>query len=180
MAEAPEKSIELHKEHGVNPRMMICKHCDADIGVILVGVRDYKDTCDKCGLVHYGGADDNTCQGCGLKQFTRDKVALNERIPGGVCDACEAIIKARKDLLMAEYEKVKHTGAIFFHCAKCASAGLVKGETEVAKDVRARLNIPIPAPCGLTLHGCPNCSRECSKGDEDGQNKSECNSALHN
>jgi hypothetical protein len=154
---------------------MTCKHCGEKVGVIMVGARDYKDTCNDCKMVHYGGADKKTCQSCGSKNLTRDIIAMNELIPGAVCDKCKALVKEHKELLMAEYEKVKNTGAIMFLCEKCGSEGLVKGESGLAQTVRAQMKIPIPDPCGVKLPHCPNC-----KGDkQDGEDKS-ADSEVHN
>jgi hypothetical protein len=92
-------SIRLHPELGVNPRLFT-EHCPlcgkADEQVLLLGQRNFKDTCAECGMVHIGGSDRDkygvrACKRCGGGVSTREILRDSERFDGkAVCDECRA------------------------------------------------------------------------------------------
>ena len=84
----------LHPEKGVNPRIASCPYCGKDSGVVLLGRKDKKDTCNNCGMIHYGGADGRVCQKCkNTYCFTREEIGEHEKIAVVVCHDCEKALK---------------------------------------------------------------------------------------
>jgi len=92
-------SIRLHPALGVNPRLFT-EHCPlcgkADEQILLLGLRNFKDTCTECGMVHIGGSDRDkygvlACKRCGSGVSTRATLQDSERFDGAtVCDECRA------------------------------------------------------------------------------------------
>jgi hypothetical protein len=164
--------VTLHRDKGVNPFLTICRACGKDVGLVLVGVREWVDTCDKCGMKHYGGADNRECKGCKEHgaTFTRRKLEEREKIPIEICDDCRKSEKDFDEKLEAMARKEAPNGAILFRC-KCGNKGLIGGHAEIAKLVREKLNIKPPALCGVDLDECTDC-RETAEGTvKDGKRK---------
>jgi len=81
-----------------------------------------------------------------------------EKVPlGGLCDACKK--------LHADAERMVKDGGIYWKCDACHSQGAIPKENPVAVEVRAKLNIQPPKPCGITFpDNCPVCrEREIQK-----------------
>jgi hypothetical protein len=87
-------SVLLHPTKGLNPHLTICRICGKDDAIILVGRRDYKDICCKCGMVHVGGANRTAswhrkvCSQCYGDEFRQEPISEFEKFPMGVCDEC--------------------------------------------------------------------------------------------
>jgi len=80
-------SIRLHPALGVNPRLFT-EHCPlcgkADEQVLLLGLRNFKDTCTKCG-------GELVCKRCGGGSSIRETLRDSERFDGNApCDECRA------------------------------------------------------------------------------------------
>lgn len=97
-------SITLHPKLGVNPRMfdVVCPVCGENHpAILLLGTRNYIDTCNGCGLQHIGGVswpaprELPTCR-CGSTNFTRRQLGEFESSVGGtnqVCDKCHGYMQ---------------------------------------------------------------------------------------
>lgn len=146
-------NIRLHKEKGLNPRMTFCPGCGSHTDeIMLVGERNFVETCLSCGASHYGGADDNSCKRCGNIGFDRRELQDSERVPGfELCRDC----KEKRE----EIEKAIGEGAVFFMCGKCGNEGLVNGDSAFAIAVRKEAKQPT-GPIGVKVPVCPNCSGE--------------------
>lgn len=127
--------MRLHPEKGVNPRMTFCQRCGGDSPVIiLLGAVESKYK-HRCGQIYFGtpGAKDY-CPKC--KDPARDglenigNIGEHERLPGGLCDKCEAEVKA----LNAEVA----LGGVLFKCRDCPATGVVKHDSEFAKDWQSK------------------------------------------
>lgn len=140
-------TIRLHSTKGVNPHLTECVRCGREIGIILLGVHDHKYTCDKCKCVHYGGYS-STCAHCKTKStFTKKEIGDSEKIPGGLCDSCEAKQKACDEEVEA--------GGVYIRCEDCGMQGALGAEHPLSAEVRAK------GAMGLTLtkDECPECAR---------------------
>lgn len=127
-------SITLHKERGVNPRLTYCPRCRNDANeLLLLGDREYKDICQDCGMVHFGGAaigrNGRRCQKCDSLRLKREEIAEHEKLPASdICDACKEEIKT----LQGEVA----VGGIYWRCVDCRAEGVLKASTDMAKAVR--------------------------------------------
>ncbi|MBF0553240.1 MAG: hypothetical protein HQK96_01640 [Nitrospirae bacterium] len=76
------------------------------------------------------------------------------KMSGGLCPKCD---KMRKD---ADLEVSK--GGIYWKCDKCGSTGAVKATSELSKNIRKKMKIEPPNPCGVVLlpEQCPVCQKE--------------------
>lgn len=148
-------SITLHKEKGVNPHLTFCQRCGGEApSIVLIGNKDYIDICNSCGMRHYGGADKRTCQGCGTKySFKREKMKEGERLPGGLCDACEKEV--------AEHKAIVASGGAYFKCADCGVEGVIKANDFTAS-VREANGLDDTEPFGVEFNkdDCPKCADE--------------------
>jgi len=94
-------SISLHKTKGVNPRLTFCPNCGGEgPDIVLLGSRERKVTCDKCGCVNYGSSRAGKCGSEGaikanasLAKEVRKQLGIEPPKPCGVelesCPACE-------------------------------------------------------------------------------------------
>jgi len=154
-----EPSITLHPDRGVNPRVTVCTGCGADIGVALLGVRDWQWKCG-CGAVNLGHqrCPPRKCESCGKRGVSQCSwtnigwLPDTAKIPDGLCDACEA----RRAECAAEVER----GGVWWRCKTCGSEGAIKADHPLAKDVRATMGIEAPKACGVTFTPaeCPICN----------------------
>ena len=174
-------SIQLHKTKGVNPFLTTCPRCGGTgPEIILVGSRDYKDICEVCGQVYIGGADPKTKREgclrerlgandekvrCNSVHFRRESLEENEKLPGGLCHDCEAELKVHEEVVAA--------GGIYWKCADCKRAGVIKHTSPLAGLVRKDAGIEPPDPVGVEfakepINGlsCPACGPDAIVGDE--------------
>lgn len=162
-------SLYLHETKGLNPKLTTCPRCGGDgPDLILLGARDYKDICQLCGAVYIGGADPKMKhRGCVFKRldaqskevkcggtsFSREPIEEHEKLPGGLCYACEEEIKQHREIVAA--------GGIHWRCVDCKSEGVIKAESECAKEVRAHMKIEPPDPVGLEFYKDPKRGPAC-------------------
>jgi len=145
-------SISLHKTKGVNPRLTFCPNCGGEgPDIVLLGSRERKVTCDKCGCVNYGSSRAGKCGRCEQPLFDGkvEKIDEYERLPGSLCAECERVLEEQK--------RVVAEGGVLFKCKKCGSEGAIKANASLAKEVRKQLGIEPPKPCGVELESCPAC-----------------------
>lgn len=91
-------SIRLHPEKGVNAKLVetICGCCGKDMGgqIALLGIRDFKDVCMRCGMNHIGGAPitggQKHCQTCSSTNLDRQPLSDHEKFHQlSTCDQCQ-------------------------------------------------------------------------------------------
>lgn len=152
--------ITLHKERGVNPRLTICTWCHKDVGLVLLGAREHIYRCTNCSQVSIGGRPGTpgncVCPKCDRHDtYVQDrKIGEHEKINlGELCDDC-----AKK---RAEHEAEVAAGGIYWRCDVCHSAGVLRATAELSKDVRKKLGIEPPKPCGVAFdkETCPVCAQ---------------------
>lgn len=157
-------SIVLHSTKGVNPRVTVCRNCGKDVGIALLGARDGVYTCTQCDAKSVGGRPGKdrpghlgacVCPSCGARDsYVKERTLEDhEKLPIDLCDDC---IKAEEAC-----QQVVKEGGIFWRCVDCKSTGAIKGDAELAKQVRKEMGIPAPKPCGIEFsreHNCPVCS----------------------
>lgn len=146
--------MELHKQKGLNPRMGICPNCGKDNGeIILLGARTRKRECRNCGTVNYGSRPSDMCGRCSslLDDATMTEIDENERIPGSLCARC----KTEKQEMKEEVE----AGGVYWKC-KCGATGVIKRDSEIAKQVREASKIAAPGLVGYQSDACHNCEKE--------------------
>jgi hypothetical protein len=154
----------LHPKKGLNPRLTTCARCGGEgRDLLLLGKADYKDICDECSAVHYGGANKDSSSGrracfhCGSSSFTRKPLEELEKVPHGLCQACEQEV--------ALHKKLVEEGGIYWKCKDCGASGVIK-DSPLSKHVREQLNIKAPEACGLEFSksggsiNCPACGDE--------------------
>ncbi len=145
-------SIRLHPVHGVNPKLTYCPRCGGEgQDLVLIGADDDKFTCAVCGTTSFGA---RKClkPDCGSANGRREKIGERERLPGGLCAACEAEVDVHKREVAA--------GGVYFRCTDCGAQGVIKAGVPFSRDVRKAHNLPPPAPCGVEFSkdDCPQCS----------------------
>lgn len=155
--------MRLHKEHGVNPRLTFCPQCGGEGNeLVLLGAHDslYRCIREECGAAHIGRPEGGSCAKCGATVRLERKIGQHERIPGGICDACQE--KNR------QVEEEVARGGIHWRCADCGAAGAIRAGHPLAEAVRAQMGIAAPNACGVEftrVEGCPACGEE---GESDG------------
>jgi len=147
------KSIRLHKEYGVNPRMTSCPRCGGDgRDLILLGAEDTKYTCQACGMIHFGRPDRGACmrEGCDSRMFETVKIGEHEKIPSSLCGACEKEV--------SEHKAVVEAGGVYWRCSDCGRNGVIKPNS-FTEAVRGVHGTEAPSPCGVefTKDDCPAC-----------------------
>ena len=167
-------SIPLHPEKGVNPRLTFCPNCGGEgREIMLIGNREKVYKCAFCHVTIFGHRQSEPCPKCkdlGPHEFVR-KIEDEERLPGGLCEACE---KEKN-----EHDAVVAAGGIHFKCASCKITGVIKASSELAKTVRehhqkqgqnlvkgwftepihTKGNSLVYMPCGVEMNSenCPKC-----------------------
>ena len=147
-------SLKLHPTEGVNPRMGVCVQCGEGTGVVLLGANNKKRTCNHCNTVNYGASSNQKCGKCKELLHNAEVATIDEheKLPNGLCDSCT---ETNKDC-----EELVKNGGIFFRCLKCKTEGAVKGDTDLAINVRKKLELPAPELCGIELPDCPQCRED--------------------
>ena len=108
----------------------VCANCGESVGVVL-GMRS--------GMV--------------LKREDGSAIEEHEKVStGGLCDPCAKLQEEQKTIVDA--------GGIYFKCRDCGSEGAIRKTASICADVRAKLDIPAPEPCGVEFDktNCPACS----------------------
>lgn len=149
-------NIILHKTLGVNPRLTYCPRCGGEgRGQLLLGNRDYKTKCEHCGTMNFGTRRSEKCGNCKhpLRDSEQTPLTEYEKLPGGLCAACEEEVALHKSVV-AE-------GGVYWKCSNCPATGVLKATAELAKSVRAQAKIEPPAPVGFEFDKdtCPVCSK---------------------
>lgn len=146
-----EPSIRLHPEKGLAPHLTACPNCGKEGNeIVLLGIKNYKVTCNNCGLVGYGGFDGGKCPKCQSHDISkRQELEDYDRVPL-VCEACTK--------LQEQCDELVKNGGIYWKCSKCHSSGAIAPKAELSIAVRKHMNVPT-GPCGVTLteKECPAC-----------------------
>ena len=151
VADISGEGVTLHPTKGANPFITTCRYCGKEVGLVLLGIRDYIDTCKRCGTSHIGGMEKQVCMKCeDVQSFDRRRLKYGETIPSDLCPECKLKLEATNKLV-AE-------GGIYFKC-KCGSMGAIKADAPIAKMVRERSQTPT-GPVGVNLDSCPGCQPE--------------------
>lgn len=145
-----ESSITLHPTQGVNPHLTYCRRCGADTNeLLLIGNRTAIRRCTGCGVTLLGHRANDKCNQCGSygPHTQTGTIAEGEKLPGNeFCDKCKAEV--------AEHRAIVEAGGIFFKCTQCGKEGVIKHRAPICAEVRKRLNVPAPKPCGIEFHKC--------------------------
>jgi len=151
----------LHQTKGVNPKLTICAWCGKDVSVALLGAHEGVYECRQCKRTHIGGRP-KSCP-CGARDYgnfvkTRNIGEYEKLNIGELCDDCSK----KKE----EHDRVVAEGGIYWKCAECHSAGVIKADAPLSKDVREQMGIQPPKPCGIEFDKahCPVC-RETTKAE---------------
>ncbi len=106
-------SIRLHKELGVNPRLIetqcrVCGETSSD-SLVLLGAANVVDTCPACHANVYGGVSaQGKCPRCGEQRpdgvgWNRRQLEEHEKITqAGICDTCKDYMKQGIVLISTE------------------------------------------------------------------------------
>ena len=167
-----DKGITLHPEKGVAAHMSVCRNCGKGVGLIMMGIRNYVEVCNNCNMHVYGGLDaryKGKCPGCG-NAWNRDthskrrELDYFETVPAELCDDC------MRNQRLCEEEVAK--GGVFWKCSHCKSKGALKAGSDLAKQVREKLNIKT-GPCGIEFdkEACPVCTGTVKEGEQGGINE---------
>ena len=143
------RSIRISDNPENDVHMTSCTRCGGDGPGIILGTLTKLYQCRECDTLLYGTSKCPTHGRTGM--FVR-KLEPNEKIPNGICDDC------KKEL--AEHKAIVAAGGIYWKCP-CGASGVIKGESQLAKDVRTSGGIPAPDPIGVDFEGaCPSCAPE--------------------
>ena len=153
-------NINLDKNGDINAAMACCPRCGETNGeILLLGNKNYKAHCNGCNTEIYGVTQRaRKCSNCKESKLTNHtKIDPYDVIPTNLCDQCINELKILEDEIA--------NGGIYWKCIDCNSHGIIKANSDIAKDVRKKLNIKKPHPCVLeiTANECSNC--------EDAKNK---------
>jgi hypothetical protein len=144
------RSIRLHAKHGVNPKLTYCPRCHGEAReLMLIGADDDKFSCRVCETVSFGARKCLKCADGGAGE--RSKIGEHERLPGGLCDACE--VESR------EHWTEVQAGGVYFKCADCGVRGVIKSGAAFAATVREAHGLAAPKACGVefSTRDCPQC-----------------------
>jgi hypothetical protein len=147
-------SINLHPEKGVNPKLTYCPRCGGPgRELILIGADEGVYKCSSCEITVFGYGH-GTCPSCKKSHVLKRErmIGEHEKLPGGLCEACE-----KEE---AEHKVVVEAGGVYFRCADCGVAGVIKGTSQFAIHARKQLKVEAPKPCGIEFtkkEGCPKC-----------------------
>ena len=142
-------SIQLHKPNCINPHMTFCPQCGGEgREIILLGAKDSVGHCDNCSLDVIGAGK---CPKCKTRTRVVRKIEDHERLPGSLCEKCEAEQKKFAEAVAA--------GGVYWRCIDCKREGVIKATVPYAKTVREALKLPAPTPCGVEFKepNCPAC-----------------------
>lgn len=145
-----ERALRLHPDKGVNPRISCCKQCGKDVGVIMLGAHDYMTRCPACEITLIGL---RKCPQCNSRGVDEAPIEEHIKLPVELCDDC--------DKMNAEHRAIVEAGGVGWRCSDCGSEGVIRAESELAKEVRKKLKVEPPKACGVEFNkeeGCPVCS----------------------
>lgn len=149
-----KNGLTIHPQRGLNPHLGFCPACGEENGeILLIGIHNRVYTCAYCGTQNYGANNMSKCASCKSKldRSPFREIEENEKIPGSLCTKCENERKTMR-------EEVAR-GGIYWMCKDCNSHGVIKAESEFAKEVRRKTGIQAPNPVGaeFTKEDCPAC-----------------------
>ena len=146
--------IVLDEKKGINPRLTFCTNCGGDAEeLMLIGNQTKVYRCNSCDTIHYGSVYKKECQNCGNENWSFDHDLVdNEKLPASEpCEKCKNVD-----------EEVKN-GGVYWKCRDCGSKGAVKADAQLSIDVREKMGISAPDPCGVEFNkdeGCPVCGEK--------------------
>lgn len=147
-------SLSVHPTKGLDPRLTYCRRCGGDceeltLGAIRKGTLPngqlvYADVRSKYKLAQeLLESGDINHKG----DITWSSLDDYEKVP--VTEPCNSC----KSELLIEAEEVKK-GGVYIKCIACGVRGVIKAETNLAKEVRANTGIQAPNSVGLESAGC--------------------------
>jgi len=143
--------IRLHKEHGINPKLIGCQRCGESTGIVLLGDNNSIHYCSSCNMNIVSTRRASKCPNCKENGFLEYKKEVDRnQLNTALCDKC-----------IDELEKFKEeveTGGIYWKCKSCPGNGVLKASSQMAKAVREEYNITPPNPIGIEFPNCPNCN----------------------
>jgi len=145
-------SIPLSKDRGIDPHLCTCIRCgNVNDQALTMGVIMKAE--DNHGASHFANRGGTRKHEQELAKHNIEIVTnwteikdSSEKIPMGLCKACE------DEIALFEEELAK--GGIFFKCKACDQAGMITGNTDLAKAVREQMDIPAPDECGIEFDSC--------------------------
>ena len=145
--------ITLHPTLGVNPHLTFCPNCGGETNELLLsGSVNSIWKCKSCGMNHIGYPKGGECQKCHSYDVEHLRELYDsEKLPGNLCDSCEKQV--------AEFRAEVKAGGVYWKCSDCPATGVIKAESDFAKNVRKQLHIAAPWECGVefTKADCPAC-----------------------
>lgn len=154
--------ITLNENGDIGPHMTFCPQCGGEAReIVLMGNKEYKDVCQHCRMIHYGGVDpvrgQRKCVKCGSYALLRVRMTENEKVPGPLCEKCEKLNR--------ECDEAVAVGGVYWKHEECGSRGAIKASAHLAQRVRKQMKIPAPGKCGIDFdkEQCPVCSPIISK-----------------
>jgi len=155
--------MRLHPEKALNPFMTVCPQCGGEANeLLLVGAHDTVYRCVDCDMRHIGRPKKGICQKCGSTVTKERKLEEHERLPASQpCEKCQKLNDAAS--------KIVAEGGILWKCVTCGSAGAIKADHPLSRDVRKQMGIEPPKPCGIELNEktCPLCTGQVDATEQD-------------
>lgn len=168
-------SIVLHPKLGVNPRLTFCPKCGGDSNsLVMLGIKNYVDTCPQCDAKLYGGADrmhdgdlsnNWRCGRCGHRDSSsafssnRRELGEHEKVPGDLCKNC-------KEFYSTLHKAAHENNGCGVVCERCGSRFVVHGGSPFVKKMRDDNAMPIGKPFIVGVPQCENCADK-KEGDAD-------------
>jgi hypothetical protein len=138
-------------ENPLGVQLTYCPRCGGEgRELVMTGNRRRVYTCGTCKTENFGALSTDKCGKCGGRFLSQSReIKENEKLPGGLCEACEKEVEAHK--------KVVAEGGIYFRCAKCGVQGVIKNTAPICQLVREKQGpdyVGTAYPCGIEFNEC--------------------------
>lgn len=114
--------------------MTFCRQCGGDSNELILTGKAHMHVCD-CGMRHVGYPKGGECGGCKAYKNFKDEGEIPPETKLPSSEPCDKCVKQNK-ICTDELAK----GGIAWRCKDCGSAGVIKAQSQVSKDWRAKNN----------------------------------------
>lgn len=139
-------STDRNNPGGLCPHLTVCTRCGEETNALTIGElwkAKYQNQ-----YVYFYRRDRRKIEKQLNHQFRDDqiqRVGEFERVPFGVCEACETELET--------YKQIVSDGGVYFECTECRRSGVIKA-SDFTREIRERNNIPAPNPIGVRFDSC--------------------------
>lgn len=144
-------NIPLHPKRGLDTHLTYCPRCGGDSNSLIIGRTTVAHVPDKphkiitCWTFGKGKEIQAELRRKNIDFNTRE-ANEGERLPGDLCKKCEEELTLHRSIV--------EEGGVYFRCKECGCNGVIKGDSELAKEVRQSSGIEAPNPVGFEFDNC--------------------------